>query len=119
MRRARELEATEPGSVGRRFIDGTRPSLEALVFNLADEIAYNTHDIDDGVRSGLLVYEQLLASPLFLRFHREALAEFPNLGGTQPPSGSPATRMDEWRRAPDGRWRSRGAAARAHHTISA
>jgi dGTPase len=81
LRRARELEATEPGGAGRRFIAGTHPSLEAQVCNLADEIAYNTHDIDDGVRSGLLVYEQLLALPLFLRFHSEALAEFPNLGG--------------------------------------
>jgi dGTPase len=81
LRRARDLEAVEPGGVGRRFIDGTHPSLEAQLCNLADEIAYNTHDIDDGVRSGLLVYEQLLALPLFLRFHNEALAGSPGLGG--------------------------------------
>ena len=82
-RRARELEAAEPGGVGRRFIDATQPGLEAQLCNLADEIAYNTHDIDDGVRSGLLVHEQLLALPLFLRFHREALAEHPGLAGTR------------------------------------
>jgi dGTPase len=81
LRRARELEAAEPGGVGHRFVDGSHPSLEAQVCNLADEIAYNTHDIDDGVRSGLLVYEQLLTLPLFLHFHREALAGFPDLGG--------------------------------------
>ena len=80
-RRADELEAVEPGGVGRRFIDRTQPSLEAQVCNLADEIAYNTHDIDDGVRSGLLVYEQLLELPLFLRFHHEALRAFPGLAG--------------------------------------
>ncbi len=80
-RRAEALEASEPGGVGRRFIDRTQPSLEAQVCNLADEIAYNTHDIDDGVRSGLLTSDQLLALPLFQRFHREALQAFPGLVG--------------------------------------
>jgi len=78
---ALDLEAQEPGGVGRRFIDRTRPSLEAQVCNLADEIAYNAHDIDDGVRSGLLSIEQLLEVRLFSRFHDQALAEFPSLTG--------------------------------------
>ena len=47
--------------------DGTQPSLEAQLANLADEIAYNAHDIDDGVRSGLLTIEQLAHVPLFER----------------------------------------------------
>ena len=81
LRHAHELEAREPGGVGRRFIDRTQPSLEAQVCNLTDEIAYNTHDIDDGVRSGLLAYDQLLALPMFLRFHRESLIAFPALVG--------------------------------------
>ena len=80
-RRALMLEAGEPGGVGRRFLDRSQPSLEAQVCNLADEIAYNVHDIDDGVRSGLLVYEQLLDLPLFLRFHTEALRAAPSLDG--------------------------------------
>lgn len=80
-RRALELEAQEPGGVGRRFLDRTSPSLEAQVCNLADEIAYNTHDIDDGVRSGILVYDQLLELPLFVRFHQESLLAFPGLAG--------------------------------------
>ena len=80
-RHAHELEAREPGGVGRRFLDRSQPSLEAQLCNLTDEIAYNTHDIDDGVRSGLLAYEQLLELPLFQRFHREALAAFPELAG--------------------------------------
>jgi dGTPase len=80
-RNAEALERAEPGGVGERFLIGERPSLEAQVCNLADEIAYNAHDIDDGVRSGLLEHEQLLALPLFLRFHRETLAEHPALDG--------------------------------------
>ena len=39
---------------GERFVERTRPSLEAQLANLADEIAYNNHDVDDGLRSGLL-----------------------------------------------------------------
>jgi len=80
-RRALELEAEEPGGVGRRFLDRSQPSLEAQVCNLADEIAYSIHDIDDGVRSGLLTYEQLHELPLFLKAHDESLAATPTLGG--------------------------------------
>jgi dGTPase len=76
---ARQIEAVEPGGVARRFLDGTQPSLEAQLANLADEIAYNAHDIDDGMRSGLLSLEQLMQVPLFGRFHDEALAEHPRL----------------------------------------
>ena len=50
-RNAELLEAREPAGLGRRFLDGTQPGLEAQLCNLADEIAYNAHDIDDGVRS--------------------------------------------------------------------
>jgi len=78
---AQRIEAGEPGGVGRRFIDGTQPSLEAQLCNLADEIAYNAHDIDDGVRSGLISMEQLEAVELFDRFRRETVAEYPELGG--------------------------------------
>ncbi|MDO5289794.1 MAG: deoxyguanosinetriphosphate triphosphohydrolase [Pseudomonadota bacterium] len=78
---ARALDAQEPGGVARRFLDGTQPSLEAQLANLADTIAYNAHDIDDGVRSGLLTLEQLEAEPLFARFMRETLREHPTLQG--------------------------------------
>src|SRR6476646_3586973 len=76
---ARALEADEPNGVGRRFLDGTQPSLEAQLCNLADEIAYNAHDIDDGVRSGLITMEQLLEVDLFGMHHRQVLLDFPEL----------------------------------------
>jgi len=75
------LQRREPGGVGQRFLLGHSPSLEAQLANVADEIAYNAHDIDDGVRSGLLTLEQLESEPLFDRYRRQALAEFPSLQG--------------------------------------
>ena len=76
---AEHLELSEPGGVARRFIDRTQPSLEAQLCNLADAIAYNAHDIDDGVRSGLISTEQLQEVELFAHYHQQALAEHPGL----------------------------------------
>ena len=76
---ARALNAREPGGVGQRFLDHTQPSLEAQLCNLADEIAYNAHDIDDGVRSGLITLAQLQDVALFDEFRCETLVEFPRL----------------------------------------
>jgi dGTPase len=76
---AQALEALEPGGVAQRFLTRTQPSLEAQLCNLADEIAYNAHDIDDGVRSGLITLDQLQAVPLFDGFRLQTLAEFPDL----------------------------------------
>ncbi len=78
---AERIEQAEPHGVARRFIDRTQPSLEAQLCNLADEIAYNAHDIDDGVRSGLLRIEALSEVELFERYRRETLAEHPQLQG--------------------------------------
>lgn len=78
---AERLEAAEPGGVGRRFLDRTQPSLEAQLCNLADEIAYNAHDIDDGVRSGLITLEQLEDVTLFTAWRDQTLAEHPALAG--------------------------------------
>ena len=76
---ARLLQAQEPGGVARRFLDGTQPSLEAQLANLADEIAYNAHDIDDGVRSGLLTLDQVAEVPLFAQHLATVKAEYPQL----------------------------------------
>ena len=66
----------EPSPGGPKWL---QPSLEAQLANLADEIAYNAHDIDDGVRSGLLDLDQLDAVDLFSHFRREALQYHPHL----------------------------------------
>jgi len=76
VRNAREL-----GDVCERFLAKRRPSLEAQIANLADEIAYNNHDVDDGLRSGLLELEQLSEVAIFKRHMEVALNEFPNLTG--------------------------------------
>jgi dGTPase len=78
---ARWLEASEPGGVGSRFLAGTQPSLEAQLCNLADEIAYNAHDVDDGVRSGLLTLDMLETVPLFRCYQLETLRDHPQLTG--------------------------------------
>ena len=79
-RNAQLLEESEPGGVGARFLRKEQPSLEAQLCNLADEISYNAHDIDDGVRSGLITLAQLRDVPLFDQFRAAAQAEHPDLG---------------------------------------
>ena len=69
------------GDVGERFLKGESPSLEAQVTNVADEIAYNNHDVDDGLRSGLITLEQLAEVGLFARHMAEVRTRYPDLGG--------------------------------------
>lgn len=73
--------AQQLGDVGRRFIEKKQPSLEAQLANLADEIAYNNHDIDDGLRSGLLTVEQLQEVTLYARHAAEVQRQFPGIVG--------------------------------------
>jgi len=65
------------GELGARFIRRTQPSLEAQLSNIADEIAYNNHDVDDGLRAGLIEISQLLAVPLFARQYHAVQARYP------------------------------------------
>ncbi len=67
------------GDVGERFLTRRRPSLEAQLANLADEIAYNNHDVDDGLRSGLLTVDQLAEIGIFARHMKRVLREFPKI----------------------------------------
>lgn len=78
---ARRLCKSDSSGVARRFIEGGSPSLEAQLCNLADEIAYNAHDVDDGVRSGLLKPEQLEEVTLYARYQSQALRTHPQLDG--------------------------------------
>ncbi len=71
--------ARQLGEVGRRFLERSQPSLEAQLANLADEIAYNNHDIDDGLRSGLLTLEALREVEIFARHYDAVQAEYPGL----------------------------------------
>jgi dGTPase len=67
------------GELGRRFLDRTQPALEAQLVNLADEVAYNNHDVDDGLRSGLLTVEQLESVQLFAEQYRAVRRRYPDL----------------------------------------
>lgn len=71
--------AVQLGELGERFIKRQQPGLEAQLANFADEIAYNNHDVDDGIRAGLITVEQLLEVPLFREFHSEVSAKYPEL----------------------------------------
>ena len=73
-RNAREL-----GDVGERFLLRKQPGLEAQIANLADAIAYNNHDVDDGFRAGLLTLEQLRQQPLFETQYQDVHARYPDL----------------------------------------
>jgi dGTPase len=75
------VNAERLGALGQRFIDRKQPTLEAQLANLADEIAYNNHDIDDGLRSGLVTMAQLDEVDFFARHNREVQARFPGLTG--------------------------------------
>ncbi|MBI5438175.1 MAG: deoxyguanosinetriphosphate triphosphohydrolase [Nitrosomonadales bacterium] len=67
------------GELGERFLHDRSPSLEAQISNLADEIAYNNHDVDDGLRSGLIALEQLTAVPLVATHLHTVRRAYPNL----------------------------------------
>ena len=69
------------GALGQRFLEGYQPSLEAQLANVADEIAYNNHDVDDGLRAGLLDLEELREAELFREQHDAVRARWPDLGG--------------------------------------
>lgn len=69
------------GELGERFLNNQRPSLEAQICNLADEIAYNNHDVDDGLRSGLITIEQLESVSLFARHAAEVRKAYPAITG--------------------------------------
>jgi dGTPase len=66
------------GDIGERFINRTQPGLEAQLANLADAIAYNNHDVDDGVRAGLITVDELQDVRVFNRFHSAVVQKYPD-----------------------------------------
>jgi len=72
--------ARELGDLGERFLKRTQPGLEAQIANLADEIAYNNHDVDDGIRAQLVALEELRQTRLFCRQLEIVTAKYPDLG---------------------------------------
>jgi dGTPase len=73
--------ARKLGELGERFISRRQPTLEAQIANLADEIAYNNHDLDDGLRAGLITLDELKQVPLFNRQYDVVMATYPSLNG--------------------------------------
>jgi dGTPase len=71
--------AQKLGQLGERFLNKSQPSLEAQIANLADEIAYNNHDVDDGLRSGLITLDQFEEVPLVAAHLEEVRQAFPGL----------------------------------------
>jgi dGTPase len=69
------------GDVAQRFLERTQPGLEAQLSNLADAIAYNNHDVDDGVRAGLITVEELRDVRIFSRFHALVVEKYPAVSG--------------------------------------
>lgn len=71
--------ARQLGELGRRFVERRQPGLEAQIADIADQIAYNNHDVDDGLRSGLLHIEQLAGIELFRNPYTETINRYPHL----------------------------------------
>ncbi len=69
------------GELGERFLARRQPSLEAQLANLADEVAYNNHDVDDGIRAGLITIEELREVEIFRRQYELVTARYPGLSG--------------------------------------
>jgi dGTPase len=72
--------ARELGDLGERFLKRTQPGLEAQIANVADEIAYNNHDVDDGIRAQLVGLEELRDTRLFRRQLETVTSKYPALG---------------------------------------
>jgi dGTPase len=71
--------ARELGDVGERFLNREQPGLEGQLANIADAIAYNNHDVDDGFRAGLLSHEQLREQALFAAQYEIVHKRYPEL----------------------------------------
>lgn len=71
--------AQQLGDIGQRFINKTQPNIEAQMVNMADSIAYNSHDVDDGLRSGFITIEQLRETKFFKMLYANVVKDYPTL----------------------------------------
>ncbi|MCB1746231.1 MAG: deoxyguanosinetriphosphate triphosphohydrolase [Gammaproteobacteria bacterium] len=81
LKHCRPDKARELGAVAERFLSGQQATVEAQIANVADEIAYNHHDIDDGLRSGILSFDAIAGHPVFGQALADCRAVTPNLTG--------------------------------------
>lgn len=81
LKRCSRRQAKALGDLGERFLQRRQPSLEAQLANVADEIAYNHHDLDDGLRSGLLGRDDVIEVRLYRDAHERARQRYPGAGG--------------------------------------
>ncbi len=75
--------AAKLGEIGERFLNKKQSSLEAQLTNIADQVAYNNHDIDDGLRSGLITIEQMRQVELFSIQYDKVMWKYPDLKGNR------------------------------------
>ncbi len=68
-----------PAEILADLLPGIVPTIEAQIINYADEIAYNNHDIDDGLKSGLITPEQLETIALWYEVHERIVERYPGL----------------------------------------
>ena len=83
LKKCSKTRAKDLGEVGRRFIDKKQSSLEAQLTNICDEIAYNNHDIQDGVKAKKIFIEQLETLPIFFNQMKIVLKKYPKLSGSK------------------------------------
>ena len=83
LKKCSKTRAKDLGEVGRRFIDKKQSSLEAQLTNVCDEIAYNNHDIQDGVKAKKIFIEQLETLPIFFNQMKIVLKKYPKLSGSK------------------------------------
>ena len=81
LKRCSRRQAKALGDLGERFLQRRQPSLEAQLANVADEIAYSHHDLDDGIRSGLLSHDDMLEVRLYRDAYERARRRYPGAGG--------------------------------------
>ena len=79
LKKCNKARAEKIGDIANRILNKEQSSLEAQVTNLCDEIAYNNHDIQDGIRAKKIFLEQLEEVPIFENQMEITLEQYPKL----------------------------------------